>query len=398
MSNKCYPNLLKSTLLSFSNESVMVSGLSIIGKRYTQEDKKIMFQTDLKGHYIYGIFDGHGGFETSKYLKANFKNFFLGHALWREYKALYNENSTVEFDFENLFTIIFVELDQIMKPFIMSKKSRTETSGSTAVIVLQTPTKYVCATVGDSEAWVLKSDGVVKLSIVKKPDDVDEKARIESAGGCVTRGRINYNLAISRAFGDFDYKCSLLLRNHIGQSVKNFDVDAKNMVVTVIPFVNVVDRNECQGRLLLACDGFFDIINEKEQLSPTYIQDLLVDFEKYNVNVRKTFNVLDNISFLIQEISNDDSDDDSGSELYEMVKPGGVGYFIKKEDVSKIDTTPDIVRKEIFNGFIPSIENTPEPEELNSTSMNNYLVDMLTRYALAKGSSDNISVMLIENK
>lgn len=394
MSNKCYPNVFKSTFIPFESESVIGYSVSIIGHRETQEDEEIMFETDLKGHHVYGIFDGHGGFETSKYLKKNFKSFFLGHTLWGEYKKLYKEGSTVEFDFEKLFTTIFVELDQKMKPFIMSKRSRKESSGSTAVIVLQTPTKYVCATVGDSEAWILKSDGVVKLSIVKKPDDVDESLRIVNAGGFVNRGYINSMLGVSRAFGDFDYKCSILKIGKYGCLEPDFNVDPKDMIVTVLPFVSVFDRVDCEGTLLLACDGFFDVINGKD-LPETHIQNLIVDFEKYNVNVRKTLTALDNISFSLREISS--SDNDSESEIYKLKKSGEAGYFIKKEDESKIDTDPEKIREEIFEGFIPSIENIPEPEELNSILMKKYLVDTLARYALAKGSKDNISVMLITN-
>lgn len=396
MSNKCYPNVFKSTFIPFESESVTGYSVSIIGHRETQEDEEIMFETDLKGHYVYGIFDGHGGFETSKYLKRHFKNFFLGHILWREYKELYKDGSIVEFDFEKLFTTIFVELDQKMKPFIMSKRSRKEASGSTAVIVLQTPTKYVCATVGDSEAWILKSDGVVKLSIVKKPDDVDEKARIEALGGTVVRGYINSMLGVSRAFGDFDYKCSRVKIGKYGYPICDFNIDPKDMIVTVVPFVSIFDRVDCQGTLLLACDGFFDVINGKD-LPETHIQNLLVDFEKYNVNIRKTLTALDNFSFSLHEVSSsdNDSDNDSESEIYKLKKSGGAGYFIKKEDESKIDTDPEKVREEIFEGFVPSIENIPEPEELNSILMKKYLVDTLARYALAKGSTDNISVMLI---
>ena len=45
-----------------------------------------------------------------------------------------------------------------------------------------------------------------ELSRDHKPDDKPEKERIVKAGGLVDDGRINGNLNLSRAIGDFEYK------------------------------------------------------------------------------------------------------------------------------------------------------------------------------------------------
>ena len=39
-----------------------------------------------------------------------------------------------------------------------------------------------------------------------KPEDEDEYARIEAAGGAVHDGRVQGNLNLSRALGDWSYK------------------------------------------------------------------------------------------------------------------------------------------------------------------------------------------------
>jgi len=52
------------------------------------------------------------------------------------------------------------------------------------------------------------------MSIDHKPDNPEEKARIEKAGGFVSDGRVNGNLNLSRALGDLEYKKDDNLKVH----------------------------------------------------------------------------------------------------------------------------------------------------------------------------------------
>ena len=45
-----------------------------------------------------------------------------------------------------------------------------------------------------------------KLSFDHKPDNQEEKERIEKADGFVNAGRINGSISLSRALGDFNFK------------------------------------------------------------------------------------------------------------------------------------------------------------------------------------------------
>ena len=66
-----------------------------------------------------------------------------------------------------------------------------------------TPTEIICANAGDSRAVLSSGNNAIGLSEDHKPDNTDEEKRIRSAGHTVEDARVDGNLALSRAFGDF---------------------------------------------------------------------------------------------------------------------------------------------------------------------------------------------------
>jgi len=71
-----------------------------------------------------------------------------------------------------------------------------------------------------------------------------EKARIVAAGGFVDFGRVNGNLALSRAIGDFEFK-------------KSAELAPEQQIVTAYPDVMVHDLTDDDEFLVIACDGSF---------------------------------------------------------------------------------------------------------------------------------------------
>lgn len=69
-----------------------------------------------------------------------------------------------------------------------------------------------------------------------------EKARITAAGGFVDFGRVNGNLALSRAIGDFEFK-------------KSAELAPEQQIVTAYPDVVVHDLGDDDEFLVIACDG-----------------------------------------------------------------------------------------------------------------------------------------------
>jgi protein phosphatase 1G len=86
-------------------------------------------------------------------------------------------------------------------------------AGCTACSAIITPTEIYCGNSGDSRAVLAlkpKTSGgkfrCVPLSEDHKPDNADEKARIEKAGGFVEDNRVKGVLNLSRSLGDLEYK------------------------------------------------------------------------------------------------------------------------------------------------------------------------------------------------
>lgn len=83
--------------------------------------------------------------------------------------------------------------------------------GSTAVVALILDGTLLVANVGDSEAIAVRwaeseTLEVTNMTSVHKANAPEEKKRIQDLGGKVFFGRVFGMLAVSRAFGDIDYK------------------------------------------------------------------------------------------------------------------------------------------------------------------------------------------------
>lgn len=106
-----------------------------------------------------------------------------------------------------------------------------------------------CANVGDSRA-VLSQNGVaINLSFDHKASRPDEVERINREDGSIEFGRVWGRLAITRAFGDFEFKDII---DSEGNSVK------KNFI-TCEPEIRRYDFDPFKDEfIVIASDGLFD--------------------------------------------------------------------------------------------------------------------------------------------
>jgi protein phosphatase len=207
------------------------------GWRDNMEDEQViclsMDNHPLKG--FFGVFDGHCGNLASKFCKLNFMKVLDG----------------IE-DHSNL-DVLVAKMILLDKKFLESTEEFRQ-DGTTAIFTIVTPVlddsdnvanyKVLCGNIGDSRAVLGTPNRAIALSEDHKPDDINERRRIEQTGGFVQNCRVNGNLALSRAIGDRSYKIPL-------------HCEPEKKQVTCIPDFKseIVDENSF---LLITCDGIYE--------------------------------------------------------------------------------------------------------------------------------------------
>ncbi|KAF2198727.1 protein phosphatase-like protein 2c [Delitschia confertaspora ATCC 74209] len=191
------------------------------GGKATPPDQRLSF---------FGVYDGHGGDKVAIYTGENL------------HKIVAKQEAFKEGDLKKALQDGFLATDRAI---LSDPKYEEEVSGCTASVGIISNNKIYVANSGDSRT-VLGIKGRAKpLSYDHKPQNETEKARIQAAGGFVDFGRVNGNLALSRAIGDFEFK-------------KSAELPPEHQIVTAFPDVEIHDITEDDEFLVIACDGIWD--------------------------------------------------------------------------------------------------------------------------------------------
>jgi serine/threonine protein phosphatase PrpC len=238
---------------------------SLQGFRVSNEDAHLIAEAPQleKSHALLCLFDGHAGDGSSEYASTALTGIF---AATEDYKAYveskkkgskHAKGSIAETDSEQEQELIKKAFAQAMSDLdaalrIVQSKSTTDQSGSTCVCSFVSPSHIYCAWVGDSRCCVgVVGDKTITMSEDHKPETEEERDRICKAGGFVFDNRVDGQLAMSRALGDFHLK-------------SNPDLPAHEQKVTCVPDVMVHTRDASDRLLLICCDGVFDVMSNEE--------------------------------------------------------------------------------------------------------------------------------------
>jgi serine/threonine protein phosphatase PrpC len=195
---------------------------------------------------LFGVFDGHGGAEVSAFVASRIEG-RLRDVIQREEApgpALKQTLLDIEEEMRNLNTT---------GPRVVSfgrDGGRYDFVGCTAAVALLTRTALAVVNVGDSRIFKCRQGECVPLTRDHKPESPRERRRIEAAGGTVVQFgpcyRIDCNLNLSRALGDFKYKDSSLA--------------PEDQKVSPVGDVTVVDLDAQDEFVVVACDGLFELM------------------------------------------------------------------------------------------------------------------------------------------
>uniref|UniRef100_A0A4X1V1E0 Protein phosphatase 1F n=1 Tax=Sus scrofa TaxID=9823 RepID=A0A4X1V1E0_PIG len=185
--------------------------------------------SDSVDRAYFAVFDGHGGVDAARYASVHV------HANAARQPELPTDPAAA-------LRAAFRCTDEM---FLRKAKRERLQSGTTGVCALIAGSTLHVAWLGDSQVLLVQQGQVVKLMEPHRPERQDEKDRIEALGGFVSHvdcWRVNGTLAVSRAIGDVFQKPYV-----------SGEADAASRELT-----------GSEDYLLLACDGFFDVVPHQE--------------------------------------------------------------------------------------------------------------------------------------
>eukprot|EP00906_Rhabdomonas_costata_P021573 RCo031304 len=188
---------------------------------------------------FFGVYDGHCGQNTARFCGENL------------HKRLTSDPAFADGRYEEALSSAFLGIDEDL---LRDPMLHNDGSGCTAVVVLVTDTEIYCGNAGDSRCVLCRDGKPVPLSQDHKPNNETELKRIQQAGSFVSSGRVNGNLALSRAIGDFDFK-------------QNKSIPAADQAISAKPDVIVHKLTPEDEFLVLACDGVWDVMSNEDVMA-----------------------------------------------------------------------------------------------------------------------------------
>jgi serine/threonine protein phosphatase PrpC len=287
---------------------LIASAASMQGWRSTQEDSEVVFYLSLSGMgfepeiasrllqfetcSVFCVFDGHGGDAVAKIASHMVETHFaaaLKSVLWDAAQDAEPSN----FDsadrrqalFQKVFAAVFLAMDTAIQDTEDGQEGFYGTVGCTALIVAITPTDIACGSLGDSRACLYDAHRAkcIPLSYDHTLDEEVEIVRARLAGYSVIDGRLEGQLAVPRALGDFDFKqCGSKPPNEQAVSIEPCVVvvprqslalgeGQESVTAAKLPPMKSASPKKPSGAgtapedwfVVLACDGIWDVLTNE---------------------------------------------------------------------------------------------------------------------------------------
>jgi protein phosphatase 1G len=334
------------------------ASVSMQGWRVDMEDDHIIMPDFTDNLALFAVFDGHGGPEVAKVAAKLYPNFLKNNEFFKEgdyQRALVS--SFEKFD-------LFMMSEEGKKVFKATNSLKTDfelCAGCTALVALieknwvmpEEDSKVHFRLTGykdldlrqRGESWeayqdkvaeteidLKKEEGAVKdtqktkkwkvwianagdcrglllnnkqiafpLNEEHKPMSDRERRRIERAGGLIVKMRIDENLNLSRALGDFHYKSNFNLP---------FD---QQLIISKPDIYEVVVNVDEDSYLFLGCDGVFEVLSDLDIARQMFMGNVTSKKTK-EVNSDDETSIIDEIKEVIREEEKDKTGEENKEE------------------------------------------------------------------------------------
>ena len=226
------------------------------GWRKRQEDAHLaaVSKGEKKDIDVFGVFDGHGGKEISKFVSNHFLEELVA-------------NKNLPSDMSLALKETFIKMDEIMqtkegieeiKKYSRQSKEEDERQSKNEPPSSQMQLLAQLIPPKDPEA----NDIFMRTGCTACVMGIDEtnkkiyfaeseKNRIYKADGWISEGRVKGNLNLTRGFGDLEYK-------------QNKNLKPEEQMITANPDIKIVDYNKDCDFVILGCDGIWDCLSNQE--------------------------------------------------------------------------------------------------------------------------------------
>mmetsp|Transcript_16198 Transcript_16198/g.27828 ORF Transcript_16198/g.27828 Transcript_16198/m.27828 type:complete len:381 (+) Transcript_16198:1-1143(+) len=242
------------------------------GLRPAMEDQITVAWDADQGVLFAAVWDGHGGYECAEWLGQHMQPMVMQEVLKATSLPTEAMAAGVSIAFQAADTQLLAHLEQLGgEPLAQA--------GSTGTVLLVWPNRLVAANVGDSQAYIWRKGGAVALTTPHRvegsgPEVLIEKTRVQAAGGWVYDGRVCNVLAVSRAFGDWEFKGKGLQQLLIegverGFWGASFPATVKFTSDPVIATPSTWDQpiQEDDEFIVLSSDGLWDVMPPRDVMS-----------------------------------------------------------------------------------------------------------------------------------
>lgn len=185
------------------------------------------YQVKRIGSFRYfAVFDGHGGANQMG------PNHVSDYAVNNLHLRIGEGFATIDLDNSNevssMISQVFINFDNEMY-----NKGKQFGSTCTVILIDDVRDRIYQINLGDSRSIIFDDNAIISATDDHEPLIPDEEARIKAAGGFVSGGRVNAQLMVSRAFGDFHLK-----RNN------NINYDPVDGMVSAVPDIKIISFNK----------------------------------------------------------------------------------------------------------------------------------------------------------